>query len=264
MGIYQPLAEYLAAAGEEQVRLSFSNLEEILGFSLPESAYTFPAWWSNSGGHTQAKAWGQAGYRVSTVNLKGQSVLFVSQADAAAGIQSTEAHSTMATRQPTEDMGEPGDGLFVCGYRFRFLQQLVPEMVNDVVLEFHPQVEYENPQGLRLLPDGEGTFCRFSIDGPAAPGVYLWVLDGEILYIGETTDLWRRFNEGYGHISPRTCYAGGQNTNCRMNQVVLAYARAGRAISLYFYQTSDHKRVELELLQHVETQYNRTGSSARG
>ena len=44
--------------------------ESILGFSLPRSAYTYNAWWSN-GGHTQADAWMNAGYRVTGIDFAG-------------------------------------------------------------------------------------------------------------------------------------------------------------------------------------------------
>ena len=46
------------------------------------------------------------------------------------------------------------------------------------------------------------------------------VRDGQIIYIGETAGLRQRFNMGYGNISPRNCYVGGQSTNCKMNKIV--------------------------------------------
>ena len=78
----------------------------------------------------------------------------------------------------------------------------------------------------------------------------------QIIYIGETVNLKRRFNVGYGKISPRNCYMGGQSTNCKMNKVVMEYYKCGKPISLYFHQTEDHKYVELDLLKKIETRYN--------
>ena len=107
-----------------------------------------------------------------------------------------------------------------------------------------------------MLPRGGGPFCRFSIQAPQAPGVYLWVAEGQLLYIGETVNLRQRFNTGYGAISPRNCYAGGQSTNCKMNQVVLDYYNRGTPIQLYFFPTQRYKQVELELLGKLNTPYN--------
>lgn len=43
--------------------LSFEEIEDVLGFSLPASASKHSAWWAN-GGHTQASAWLDAGWLV--------------------------------------------------------------------------------------------------------------------------------------------------------------------------------------------------------
>ena len=48
----------------------------------------------------------------------------------------------------------------------------------------------------------------------------------------------------------------GQSTNCKMNKVVLSVVEQGKTVSLYFYITTDHKRVELDLLEEIKTQYN--------
>lgn len=47
----------------QNVTLDFSQLEKILGFKLPPSAYKYKAWWSNSG-HTHSNTWIDAGYKV--------------------------------------------------------------------------------------------------------------------------------------------------------------------------------------------------------
>jgi hypothetical protein len=92
-------------------------------------------------------------------------------------------------------------------------------------------------------------------------GVYLLVCNGELLYIGETINLKRRFNDrrygSYGFISPAACYVGGQSTNCKINHLVLQLFEAGHPVLFYFLQTLEHKRIEKELLLHFYTPYNR-------
>ena len=91
---------------------------------------------------------------------------------------------------------------------------------------------------------------------PEAAGIYLWVFDNEILYVGRTKNLLKRFNNGYGRISASNCYIGGTITNCRMNKVLLQLYEQGKIISLYFYKTHKHKVVERNILHAINTPYN--------
>ncbi|MGL6194663.1 MAG: hypothetical protein ACRC2T_07540 [Thermoguttaceae bacterium] len=72
---------------------------------------------------------------------------------------------------------------------------------------------------------GEGPFCKFKlnrkIDGDIKGGLYIFVLDEQIVYIGMTNDFSQRFGSGgYGAISPQNCYKDGQFTNCKINNMV--------------------------------------------
>jgi len=51
--------------------LTFGEIESILGFKLPESAYNHRPWWANpssANDHPYAQAWLAAGWKVETVN----------------------------------------------------------------------------------------------------------------------------------------------------------------------------------------------------
>ena len=63
---YSKLYEYFMKNKSKQISLSRSQIEKIVGFSLPKSS-NMRTWWSNSpeDGHSQAFAWKNAGYRVS-------------------------------------------------------------------------------------------------------------------------------------------------------------------------------------------------------
>ena len=135
------------------------------------------------------------------------------------------------------------------GYEFKFIQQIIPERNPDgSVKKYYPQKSYNNIKNLPILKNGNGAFCRFQIDVKDVPGVYLWVVNNEVIYIGETARLRMRFNTGYGNISPRNCFAGGQSTNCKMNKVAMSCFENGEPVNLYFLETTDYKRIELELL----------------
>lgn len=74
---YHPLFEYLLFSGRGRMSMSFSEIEAVIGASLPASARKREEWWSNSpSGHSQARAWMRASYRTSKVDLKGEKVDF--------------------------------------------------------------------------------------------------------------------------------------------------------------------------------------------
>lgn len=172
-------------------------------------------------------------------------------------VHDNEIQPASIVKNETLQVDPKSKTIVVYGYEFNFIQELLPECdAEGNVVKYYPQNNYDNKKSLPLSYHGKGAFCRFSINAGDWPGVYLWVVDGQIIYIGETAGLKRRFNMGYGNISPRNCYIGGQNTNCKMNKVVLDYHELGKLISLYFYTTSDYKWVELELLEKVHTPYN--------
>jgi hypothetical protein len=79
MSAYDPLRIKLESLQERTIRLTFSEIEALLGRPLPASASKFSAWWGNESsrkaGHTQAMAWLNAGFKA-RVSLKQRAVEF--------------------------------------------------------------------------------------------------------------------------------------------------------------------------------------------
>jgi DNA-binding transcriptional regulator YiaG len=74
---YQPLLEFLRDSNQDDVTLTFAEIEALMNDSLPDSARSKRAWWSNRGqGALQASAWMEVGYRVEDVDLDSQRVTF--------------------------------------------------------------------------------------------------------------------------------------------------------------------------------------------
>lgn len=70
---YFPLEHYL---NQTTITLTYADIEEILGFALPPTAYKREQWWeNNTANHPQAKSWLNAGWKVARVEL-GKSVTF--------------------------------------------------------------------------------------------------------------------------------------------------------------------------------------------
>ena len=70
-GKYASLHRHLTALTADSWRASFRQVEEILGFRLPDSARLYPAWWSNGSAHSHALAWEAAGFRARPQVSKG-------------------------------------------------------------------------------------------------------------------------------------------------------------------------------------------------
>jgi|ERR1700675_1650922 len=147
----------------------------------------------------------------------------------------------------------------IAGYEFEHICAIQPTRDADgSVRRLMPQDRYKNARNLPLNKYGAGPSCKFKIPNSfQASGVYVLTIDDEIRYVGECTNLSARFNAGYGNISPKNCFKGSQETNCRLNNRVYTAAQAGGRISLWFYQTSDYKSVEAALRSALIASWNR-------
>lgn len=115
MSIYAKLADVLAARTEQGWKVSFSELERLIGMKLPASAFKYPAWWSNNpSNNAMTKIWLKAGWRTEQVDIQSQTVVFrrVSAAHAAAGFGDRPRDFEYASaRAPETKMARPpGDG----------------------------------------------------------------------------------------------------------------------------------------------------------
>lgn len=77
---YIGLKRYLQSLAAPIVTLSSKEIENIIGDTLPKSAYVHAeAWWSNNYDHSQAIAWMDAGYETDYVTdtYKDERITFV-------------------------------------------------------------------------------------------------------------------------------------------------------------------------------------------
>ena len=75
-GRYQRLYSHLCSLPDREWRLSFADIEAVLGFELPGSARMHRPWWSNQiDGHSQAIAWMAAGWETAEVDVRGETLL---------------------------------------------------------------------------------------------------------------------------------------------------------------------------------------------
>lgn len=146
---------------------------------------------------------------------------------------------------------------------FDFVCAIEPDRNPDgTVRAFDPRSRYVNKAGHPLHAYGSGPFCKFKIPyrGYEIFGVYALIVDGDQSsprYIGKAENLAKRFNAGYGNISPKNCFRGGQQTNCRLNTLIYHQLATGRRIDLWFALGGDTDTIERDLIGTYSPPWNR-------
>jgi len=145
------------------------------------------------------------------------------------------------------------------GHDFHLVFAIEPLRMSDgTVRAYWPQSRYANRGSLPLNRYGNGPFCKFKVPGDLREsGVYAITIDGELRYIGKCENLTLRFNNGYGNISPRNCFIGGQETNCRINNLIYRDSNAGRLVDVWFCATDHHEDKEKQLLNSLKLAWHR-------
>ena len=77
MGRYDHLGAYLSEQTGDACTLTFAEVKEIVGYSLPVSAKEYRPWWGNDKTHVQARGWMDAGWKVERLELQQERVHFV-------------------------------------------------------------------------------------------------------------------------------------------------------------------------------------------
>lgn len=74
---YTPLESHLRASGQARVRMTFRQIEDVIGTGLPPSAFRHRSLWSNNPGNwVMTRAWLAAGYRTERVDVQERRLVF--------------------------------------------------------------------------------------------------------------------------------------------------------------------------------------------
>jgi len=148
-------------------------------------------------------------------------------------------------------------------YSFEFVGFIEPARDGNGAIRAHrPQARYAKARQTKLHKYGDGEFCKVLVPGlPASEGVYAVFAGQDLAYIGEAVNLRKRWYD-YGQISPRKCYVGGQETNCRVNKLILQTAQRTTIVTLWFHETNMRKRIEQELRDRFRPPWNAVWSAS--
>ena len=177
------------------------------------------------------------------------------------------AHAGPNTASGTSPIRRQGDAATqrrIAGLSFSYVGAIRPQRDRrgEVVGEL-PQSKFRNERNLRLHKYGRGPFCRFRVaQGWQRGGVYILTNGDAPLYVGECQNVEDRWGtNGYGAISPRNCYIGGQETNCRINSLIYRGIKTGARFDLWFHPIVGDKQtrlaVESKLVTALRPPWNR-------
>jgi len=107
---------------------------------------------------------------------------------------------------------------------------------------------------------GDLEYCRFYIDSRewgTKKGIYVFTYDDEKKYVGRCLNSFeKRFNSGYGCISPKNCFKDGQKTNCHLNNLVLTNKDGLRLFVYEMTDTEEIKLLERNLIRVLNPEWN--------
>ncbi len=96
---FEPIRQFLDALPQGERRMSFGEIEDILGFRLPPSARRHRPWWSNNPSNSaMTKAWLAAGCRTEQVDMAGEKLVF-KKANGSVSVLVDQGHDSQAPRR---------------------------------------------------------------------------------------------------------------------------------------------------------------------
>lgn len=261
MPVYSNFEEFLNTQNGS-IELKFSEIEKIVG-PLPKSAYDYQEWWSNHPSHPLMKVILKNGWKQRNLDLFLKKVEFYQIKNILTKIpkKQLQKKDTNPSNKSDNKFKLVAHELEIDGLVFTYICEILPKVdALGNIVEFFPQERFENKGNLKLNKYGVGPFCKFTVDKKFSnkAGVYLLMVEQDIRYVGECDDFYKRYNMGYGNISPRNCFDGGQPTNCRINSSILSSIKSNNSVNLYFLETEERFKIEYELIQSQRPLWNKT------
>lgn len=205
---YHAISAHLAMSKKPELRMSFREIEEVLGFSLPLSAYKYPAWWANESiSGRRSTAWLSVGWQTEQLDLAGRKVTF-RRGDVPSSVGGT-SRAGRKRQSKGSRATQPDDGE----------QRLAP---HGKPIRVCVGAQWRTLGPVTLASDGG---LRFPT-APEEPGLYRFRLSGEESgkhYVGETTNLRRRLQH-YRTPGP------SQATNRRIRSLFIEHLALGEQI----------------------------------
>lgn len=204
MSRYDKLSEFLSNQNISTQRMTFHEVEEILGLPLPNSAYKYQAWWANNPiPNRQSYAWLSAGWETEDLDLAGQKVTFRRTGNSQPA-KPRQSRSKAVAQSGTQETARSSNDL---------------PFADTAPVQVSVDVKWRHLGTLAQDANSDLTFPTV----PITPGLYRFRLkdgDSSRHYIGETMELRRRFQH-YRKPGP------SQATNIRVNALLKEHLESG-------------------------------------
>ncbi|MEA3435921.1 MAG: hypothetical protein U9R43_05605 [Thermodesulfobacteriota bacterium] len=152
--------------------------------------------------------------------------------------------------------------------RYRKLQNQIelryPSYLNWRLGNFLLELKSKNDDFyLRFLNKyGDLNYGTFYINDPQyldKKGLYLYSINGKIMYVGRCRDSFKkRINQGYGKIHPKNCYIDGQATNCHLNHLITKNKNDVKLFICDLEKESDIIKLEEKIIRKYKPPWNIT------
>jgi hypothetical protein len=76
MGKYEPLGQFLKKQKRNQIKMSFAEIEKVIGTKLPKSKTSRAFWSNNPDNNVMTKEWIEAGFETQDVDVKHSELVF--------------------------------------------------------------------------------------------------------------------------------------------------------------------------------------------
>lgn len=141
------------------------------------------------------------------------------------------------------------------------LEKYNPQKIKLMFHGYDLKVEERN-KSIALNQYANSLFTSFSIDSPEyedKKGVFVFTVDGTVVYVGMTNDSLKKVMMGtYGNIIPRKLHKDGQLTACRLSAFL--NANHNKKIELWFIECDDKekiKQIKNELIDEYKPEINK-------
>ena len=200
MGKYERLGQHLSKLGADHWVATFAEIESIVGFRLPPSARSHAAWWSNHPSHSCASAWLTTGWRSEQLDFGAEKITF-----RRVGNQPLHITSQSGSNQAgIEEVAQPWDKADAIECRLGMTW---------------------TPIGRVLAGNKDRLIFPLVERAPAIYRFWIRTASGDALYVGETENLARRFQN---YRNP----GSSQQTSLRINAKLREALTNGAEISV--------------------------------
>ena len=101
MGKYTPFGEFLRQQRTDEVRLTFDQIQAIIGSKLPPSSEQHRAWWSNNPHNSVlTQVWLAAGFRSEEVDMGRRRLVFRRARAQVSTVEQTKNRAAVSRRHP--------------------------------------------------------------------------------------------------------------------------------------------------------------------